>query len=315
MNGVLALARRLVAGAAAAAAAAALSAPTATSVTLPARTIGVTVLTNQHTDANGHVTDNLPSLSRWQLALHVKPQVVATFISWGNGVDPVAFARAVAAQGETPLITWESWASAPTGKVQPAYTNAKVAAGHWDAYIRRVARGLKPLGPVFIRFDHEMNGYWYPWNHDPAAYVAAWRHVVGIFRQEGARNVQWLWAPNATSWTTAGWLDSVRPYWPGSAWVDAIGLTVQERYAKMEIYGQHLDLIHATWPTKRILLPETNAVTPAYMHLLVSFVKPRPWIENVTWFERSAFGTLLDRRMMALEFGHIIPAATGASGL
>src|SRR3954452_4655958 len=104
------LVHRVLASAATAIAVAALSVPVAGSATLPVRTIGVTVLTHQHTDANGRVTETLPSLSRWQPALRVNPQVVATFTSWGNGVDPVAFARAVRTQGKTPQITWESWA-------------------------------------------------------------------------------------------------------------------------------------------------------------------------------------------------------------
>jgi beta-mannanase len=280
----------------------------------PMRTVGVTVRTNQHTDAKGRATERLPSIRRWEAAMRTKVQVVASFISWGNGVDPVAFARSVAATGATPMITWESWAYAQNGEVQPAFTNAQVAGGRWDPYIRRVARGLKAVdGVTYIRFDHEMNGDWYPWHHDPAAYVAAWRRVVDIFRRERATNVKWIWAPNAISWTTDGWLDAVLPYWPGDAYVDYIGLTVQEFYAKMEIYGQHLDLIHATWPKKKVVLPETNAMTPPYMHALVAFVSSRPWISNVTWFERSDFGALLQRSAMAAEFGHIVRRAANAS--
>jgi beta-mannanase len=292
-------ARRIAVGAVVLVASAALFAPiAAASAQQPARTVGITMATHQHTDAKGRVTEQLASLRPWEAATRTRVQVRATFISWGNGVDPVAFARAVAAQGATPMITWESWASwAPKCQTQPAYTNAKVAAGRWDPYLRRVARGLKTLNQLtYIRFDHEMNGDWYPWHDDPSAYVAAWRHVVDVFRQENATNVKWIWAPNATSWTTDGWLDGVRPYWPGEAYVDYIGLTVQERYATMDIYGQHLDLIHATWPTKQIVLPETNAMTPPYMHALVTFVSTRPWITNVTWYEQRDFGALLTTR-------------------
>ena len=43
---------------------------------------------------------------------------------------------------------------------------------------------------------YEMNGTGTPGGqgHAPPAYfVAAWRHVVGVFRGEGAANVTWLW--------------------------------------------------------------------------------------------------------------------------
>src|SRR6185437_7678694 len=39
--------------------------------------------------------------------------------------------------------------------------------------------------PVVIGFGHEMNAYWYSWGyrHTPAAtFVAAWRHIVTLFR-------------------------------------------------------------------------------------------------------------------------------------
>ena len=39
--------------------------------------------------------------------------------------------------------------------------------------------------PVILSFGHEMNGNWYSWGYrhtSPAAFVAAWRHIVTLFR-------------------------------------------------------------------------------------------------------------------------------------
>ena len=44
-----------------------------------------------------------------------------------------------------------------------------------------------------------MNGDWYSWGYrhtSPAVFVAAWRHIVNVFRALGARNVTWLWTVN-----------------------------------------------------------------------------------------------------------------------
>ena len=44
-----------------------------------------------------------------------------------------------------------------------------------------------------------MNGTWYSWGYrhtSPAVFVAAWRHIVTVFRAAGARNVTWLWTIN-----------------------------------------------------------------------------------------------------------------------
>ena len=49
---------------------------------------------------------------------------------------------------------------------------------------------------VYLRFAHEMNGYWYPWSHGPRGYVFAWRRIVRIFDVAGARNVRFVWSVN-----------------------------------------------------------------------------------------------------------------------
>jgi Glycosyl hydrolase family 26 len=53
------------------------------------------------------------------------------------------------------------------------------------------ARGV----PVLLRFAHEMNGGWYPWSQDPAAYVAAFRQVADAVHAQASETAM-VWAPN-----------------------------------------------------------------------------------------------------------------------
>jgi len=62
-----------------------------------------------------------------------------------------------------------------------------------DGYLRSYARHVRAFRyPVIIGFGHEMNGFWYPWGFGhvrPRTWIAAWRHVVTVFRRQGADNV------------------------------------------------------------------------------------------------------------------------------
>jgi beta-mannanase len=49
-------------------------------------------------------------------------------------------------------------------------------------------------------------------------FVAAWKHIVTIFRQEGATNVRWVWAPYTN--TGCDGCDIYASLWPGDAYVD-----------------------------------------------------------------------------------------------
>ncbi|WP_222272035.1 glycosyl hydrolase [Modestobacter marinus] len=49
--------------------------------------------------------------------------------------------------------------------------------------------------PVVVRFAHEMNGSWYAWGQQPAAYVAAFRRVAAAIHA-GAPGSLMMWAPD-----------------------------------------------------------------------------------------------------------------------
>jgi hypothetical protein len=126
----------------------------------------------------------------------------------------------IAKRGALPMVSWEPWDT--SGK--PAKLWA-IARGRYDGYLRRSARMAREWGkPIMLRFGQEMNGEWAPWERghigaSPQSFILAWRHLVTIFRQEGADNVIWVWCPNVNT----GHLPFMQ-FYPGDKWVDWVGL-------------------------------------------------------------------------------------------
>jgi mannan endo-1,4-beta-mannosidase len=104
---------------------------------------------------------------------------------------------------------------------------ASIASGQYDHYLRSYADTVKAFGaPVILSFDHEMNGSWYSWGYrrsSPAEFVAAWRHIVTIFREQGASNVTWLWQINIID-TSDNHVARPAAWWPGSSYVNWVGI-------------------------------------------------------------------------------------------
>ena len=101
--------------------------------------------------------------------------------------------------------------------------------GRYDGYLSAYAEAVRAYRhPVILSFGHEMNGDWYPWGYrhtSPAAFVAAWRHIVTLFRALGAQNVTWLWTVNIIN-NTQQRQDRHNPaqWWPGSSYVTWVGI-------------------------------------------------------------------------------------------
>jgi hypothetical protein len=143
--------------------------------------------------------------------------------------------REVSRTGATNFVALDlRWPGAPQ-----AHLLSAIASGAADDVMRSAARGMREIGaPVLIELGWEMNGNWdYPWQgvsnggaeQGTRAYVAAWRHIVDLFRAEGAENVRWVFSPVAGN-PVAG--NGVGPshwnwyghYYPGDEYVDYVGL-------------------------------------------------------------------------------------------
>ncbi|MHB1131380.1 MAG: glycosyl hydrolase [Chloroflexota bacterium] len=127
--------------------------------------------------------------------------------------------------GSIPMVNWGSW-NLGSGINQADFQLADIYGGRHDAYIRDWATAAKNWGkPMFLRFNHEMNGWWYPWSEQvngnaAGDYIKAWRHVHDIFASVGANNVKWVWAANIVGPQTT----PLNAMYPGDAYVDWVAI-------------------------------------------------------------------------------------------
>jgi hypothetical protein len=203
--------------------------PTATPIPRPVATLNPTGQVGLGVYMDDVPYDDFASVYQFESLVRHKMEYVLWFHAWGDSdrAFPSRHVWLAAQMGLTPVLTWEPWQrnfEDPTA-FQPNYSLQSIAAGDHDAYIRSWAQGAKAAGvPIVIRFAHEQSTEpgirsWYPWQGDPEGYRAAFRHIVSVFREEGASNVKFLWS---AMWLN-GWASD---YYPGGDVVDFVGTTV-----------------------------------------------------------------------------------------
>jgi hypothetical protein len=171
-----------------------------------------------------------------------------------------AFAVQAQGKGAVPFI-----------QIDPDGINlASIVAGAYDSYLQTFATsvayyGAKTGKAVIIGFGHEMNGHWYSWGYQhtsPAVFVAAWRHIVTIFRNQGADNVTWLWTINIID--NRFGIPPPAPWWPGDSyvtWVGIDGYYLKPNWTFASLFGPTIKAIRAL-TLDPIMIAETGA-TPA----------------------------------------------------
>ncbi|HTU75708.1 MAG TPA: glycosyl hydrolase [Trebonia sp.] len=191
------------------------------------------------------------SMAAFTAAVGVRPSILEHYAHPGD-----SFSAGFAGTAE-PLI-----------QIEPSKTPlAGFVAGTYDGWLRSYARAVVAYKkPVILGFGPEMNGTWSSWGYkhvQPAVYVAAWRHVVSVFRAAGARNVTWIWTVNVTH---TGWdIASPDAWWPGAAWVDLVGVDGYY-YASSQDFADLFALVLADihrLTSKPVLISETAAAPVA----------------------------------------------------
>jgi hypothetical protein len=188
----------------------------------------------------------------------VSPDVVMYYSGWFESF-PKSFTTTAAEHGAVPFVQMD-----PTG-----VSVAAIASGRYDGYLSSYAEAVRAYrDPVILSFGHEMNGRWYSWGYghtSPAVFVAAWRHIVNLFRALGARNVTWLWTVNIINDTKRGRIPGPAPWWPGSSYVNWVGIDgyyLKPSWKFAPLFGPTIAAIHAL-TSDPILIGETSAATAA----------------------------------------------------
>jgi hypothetical protein len=182
------------------------------------------------------------------------PNLVGYYSGWAEPFK-MAFAAQVRSHGAAPFVQID-----PTGASVPA-----IAAGAYDGYLASYADEVRDYGhPVVIGFGHEMNASWYSWGYrhvSPATFVAAWRHLVTLFRKQGADNVTWVWTIQADE---PGTDPSIASWWPGSkyvTWVGIDGFYYHPSDTFAGVFGRTIDQVRSL--TNLPILFSETAVAPA----------------------------------------------------
>jgi len=269
----------------------------------------------------------------WARDVGAAPHLVAEFEAFSQNRVLDHHLREAERQGVRELMfSWEPWKPVPTSlgpyeqyRPQPGYRNNDIAHGTQDAYIERFARSLAGFaGTVYLRYAHEMNGFWYPWARGPRGYVAAWRLVVRIFRRAGARNVRFVWSPNLNLFQSrAQWRRKLRRYWPGGAYVDSVGATMinfgGRKSYPVRRFAPRLRELHRVY-RKPVMLTETNTAFRGrvrWLRDLRRLVRRTPWIRGIAWSQLPSRGEAQARgpRRLDWDVRHDPPAAAVLRGI
>ena len=172
---------------------------------------------------------------------------------------PSNFATTVANNGAVPLV-----------QMDPDNVSvSQIASGRYDGYLSAYAEAVRAYRhPVVMSFGHEMNGTWYTWGYKqtpPAVFVAAWRHIVKLFRVLGARNVTWMWTVNIINHAHGGTIPSPGQWWPGGSYVNWVGIDgyyLKPSWKFAPLFGPTIAAVRKL-TLDPILVAETGAVPAA----------------------------------------------------
>lgn len=171
---------------------------------------------------------NTKPLTDFEKTLDKKMAIATLYSEWEYLQKPefLTVLRKLSTHGWTPMVSSNPYffEKGCADKGMPLYKT--IASGACDTFLRSVAKNLKEYEkPILFRFAWEMNlpdMYWSmkKTNSKPEDFVAAWRHMHTIFKEEKANNVVWVLSFNATNSNSV-------PYaqlYPGEEYIDWVAI-------------------------------------------------------------------------------------------
>lgn len=228
------------------------------------------------------VPNSVTPLTQFQSLTGTKLRVVMYYSGWGEPFQ-ASFAAAVDNMHIIPLV-----------QIDPDKVSlSEIADGDQDGYLVSYAQAVRLYGrAVIVSFGHEMNGDWFSWGYrraSPSEFIAAWQHIVTVFRSQGADNVTWLWTVNSIA---GGGTRVANPdaWWPGSeyvTWAGVDGYYYRANETFTTLFGPTISDIRKVTRAP-ILIAETSAAPrigqPAKIANLFAGVKANHML-GLVWFD------------------------------
>ncbi len=163
--------------------------------------------------------------------------------NWMDGiVFPEESVNIIHNHGAVPFIRLMPRSNYDTN--EPVYTLENIINENFDSDLRKWAQDAKATKiPILIDFAVEMTGDWFSWSgvyhgggtkdgygdpnyfDGPEKYRDAYRHIIDIFNQEGAKNITWFFHADITREPNEEW-NSAKYYYPGDDYIDWIGVSI-----------------------------------------------------------------------------------------
>ncbi|MGB0029462.1 MAG: glycosyl hydrolase [Nitrososphaeraceae archaeon] len=155
--------------------------------------------------------------------------------NWFHGIHfPLDKCISIRTTGAVPFIRIQNWIR-QGDKLSDAgpYTHKNIIAGIFDTELRTYAQAAKSFGTkLLIEYGPEVNTNSFPWSKEgPGPYKAAYRHIVNLFREEGATNVKWAFHVDATD-NNNGY-----KWYPGDDIIEWVGTSCYGDYDKRGCAG------------------------------------------------------------------------------
>lgn len=173
----------------------------------------------------------------------------------------------IASRGSVPYIRMMLRSDIEPGSAETTFSVDRIIKGDFDPQLAAWAKAAAAYGkPVMAEYGPEVNGDWFPWNGsfngggtttgfgDPAKadgperFVAAYRHIIDVMREQGAYNVSWVFHVDVYGSPEEPW-NSMAAYYPGDSYIDWLALSAYGAQDSVDDAGQSFrELVDAGYP-------------------------------------------------------------------
>jgi len=156
---------------------------------------------------------------------------------------PLETATWIREAGSIPFIRLMLRSSPNENQAEPTFTLQNIIDGQFDTDLRNWCASARAFAtPLLAEYGTEINGEWFSWNgkwngggktdgygnpnqpDGPERFRDAYRHIIQICREAGAKNISWVFHVNDGDHPKESW-NRFENYYPGDKWIDWIGVS------------------------------------------------------------------------------------------